>query len=344
MCEGNGIKAIVLHGKGGNYRYEDSWLKPEKPDGWVLVKVAYCGICGSDIPRFSGDGSYHHPMILGHEFSGTVSEVTSGTSPFKIGDAVAVSPIIPCGSCAGCREMGPFHCEHYQFLGSRNDGGFAEYCAVPESNLIKLESDEILKAGCILEPMAVGLHVIRRSGFGAAGKNAIVFGAGPIGMVVGLWLKEFGAARVVMVDLRDRNIDAARNMGFETFNPVHKDISILGTFDYAFECAGSSKAICDAITLLKGKGTLTIVGRDVHDTVITHEKFEKLMRKEISLFGCWGYDIRGEENLLAQTLNKHAKKLESIISHTVPVEKVEQTIRDMCSGKFEYCKVVVSFQ
>jgi len=279
-------------------------------------------------------------MILGHEFSGTVCEVSG--NKFKVGDPVAVAPIIPCGTCAGCREMGPFHCENYQFLGSRNDGGFAEYCAVPETNLLKLESAEILKAGCLVEPMAVGLHVVRRSGFSAG--NTIVFGAGPIGLVVGLWLRELGSQRVVLADLRSRNLETAKNMGFETVNPAAVNISELGLFEYAFEAAGSNKAISDAVALLKGKGVLTVVGRDTNDTVLQRSTLESFMRKELSFLGCWGYDIRGEEKLIAKTLAKYAKPLEGIISHTVPVEDAVQVIGNMCSGRFEYCKVIVSFQ
>lgn len=334
------MKAIVLHGRDGNFCYEKNWSSPEKPADWALVKVLYCGVCGSDIPRFSSTGSYHHPIILGHEFSGIVSEV-SGSS-FKVGDPVAAAPIIPCGKCAGCQEIGPFHCEHYQFLGSRNDGGFAEYCAVPLSNLIKLESVDVVKAGCLTEPLAVALHTVRRSGFKAGG-NAIVFGAGPIGLLAGLCLRELGAQRVVMTDLRDRNIETAKKIGFEVTNPAVTDITKLGVFDYAYECAGSGKAINDAVAVLKGKGVLTIVGRDTKDTVIQRSVFEKLMRKELSFLGCWGYDIRGEEKLIANMLAKHKISLESIISHTVPVEDAEQIIRDMCAGKFEYCKVAVSF-
>ena len=332
------MKAIVLHGKNGNFRYEENWPKPEKPTGWAIVKVSYCGVCGSDIPRFSKAGSYHHPIILGHEFSGTINEVSGST--FKVGDPVAVSPIIPCGTCTGCRGMGPFHCEHYQFLGSRNDGGFAEFCAVPEENLIKLESVDVLKAGSLVEPMAVGLHVVRRSGF--TGGNTIVFGAGPIGLVVGLWLRELGAQKVIMADLRERNLETAKNIGFEIVNPADTNIQELGSFDYAFECAGSGKAIIDAVALLKGKGILTIVGRDINDTVIPRNIFEILMRKELSFLGCWGYDIRGEESLIANVLAKYAKALEDLISHTVPLEDAELVIRNMCARKFEYCKVVVS--
>ena len=336
------MKAIVLHGKDGNYRYESNWQDPAKPDGWAIAKVAYSGVCGSDIPRFASNGSYRHPMILGHEFSGTVYEPSNKEGSLCKGTPVAVSPIIPCGICNGCLTIGPFHCSNYQFIGSRNDGGFAEFCAVPEDNLVMLGSINDLKAGCFFEPMAVGLHAVRKSGF-KAGKSAIVFGAGPIGLLIGLWLEEFGASRVIMADIKTKNVEMAKDFGFEAVDLSKVDISDLDMVDFAFEAAGSGKALNDAISILNGNGTLTVVGRDVNDTVIPVGAFEKLMRKEIRVLGCWGYDIRGEQAFVSKILSKNTKRLEKLISHVVPVEEAEIAINDMCNQNIEYCKVIISF-
>jgi len=335
------VKALVLHGKDGNYRYESDWKKPSKTDKRAVIKVAYCGICGSDIPRFKSEGSYQHPVILGHEFSGMVSEVASNDSKFKVGDAVAISPIIACENCVDCRKAGPFHCTNYQFLGSRIDGGFAEYCAVPETNLIKLESAEMLKVGSLVEPMAVGLHAVRRSGF-TPGKKALVLGAGPIGIIIGLWLREFGAEKVYIADIRERNIEVVRNMGFEVMNLSKTKITHIEKVTYAFEAAGSAKAIEDAINALETRGIFTVVGRDEKNTVIECKTFEMLMRKEISLLGCWGYDLNGEEGLITKTLLKYKRELESLISHTIPIEESESMVNRLCLAELEYCKIVLS--
>jgi len=338
------MKAIVLHGGGGNYSYEANWKYPEQPDDWAIVKVAYSGICGSDIPRFASTGSYNHPKILGHEFSGLIESPADGSKLYKKGDPVAILPIIPCGECENCviGGQGPFHCKNYQFIGSRNDGGFAEYCAIPEKNLLRLPSVEALRAGSFAEPMAVGLNVVRKSGF-KPGKTAIVFGAGPIGLVTGICIKEFGAHKVIMVDIRQKNIETAKSLGFETADLSKININEIDKVDYAFEAAGSGKALSDAVSILKPEGVLTVVGRDTKDTVISLKDFETFMRKELQLRGCWGYDVRGELDFLAGIIARRSKELEKLISHAIKIKETKNIIDDMCARKFEYCKVIIEF-
>lgn len=165
------MQAVVLHGL-GDLRYEEDWPNPVLEDGSALVKVSAAGICGSDIARVHKTGSYSYPIVLGHEFSGVVEHIES--SNYTAGGRVAVLPIIPCGTCLGC-EIGPFHCESYDFVGSRRDGGFAEFCAVPEKNLFRLPENLTSIEGAFIEPLLVALHVVRRSGLRPGGR-VLVFG------------------------------------------------------------------------------------------------------------------------------------------------------------------------
>ena len=178
------MKALVLHGP-GRFGVEPEWPDPQPRPGWARIRVARAGICGSDLPRFVATGSYHHPMILGHEFAGIVDEPAPDSERYRGGEPVAVLPLIPCGDCPGCDRNEPFHCERYQFLGSRNDGGFAQYCLVPEENLFPPPPGFDLRWGAFLEPLAVGLHVVRRSGFtlcpcGVAGKVSTLLFPGTV--------------------------------------------------------------------------------------------------------------------------------------------------------------------
>jgi len=336
------LRAIVLYGPNGAYGYSSDWDSPQLKEDEALIRVAFSGVCGSDIERFARTGSYHHPMILGHEFSGVIETPAHHSKKFQKGDSVAVLPIIPCGICQGCRFKGPFHCREYQFIGSRNHGGFSEYCAVPERNLFPLPAEKFLKAGSLIEPMAVGLHVVRRSGF-LPGKSAIVFGAGPIGLITGLWLRVFGARRIVMADLRQMNLDLAAKLGFEAIHGA-ADLMEKGPFDYAFEAAGSGKALANAIRLLDGQGTLTVVGRDAQDTHIPHGVFEQLMRKELDIKACWGYDMEAEWDFVSSVLMQQTEFLECLITHSVPVEQAVPMIRAMSERQIEYCKVVITFE
>ena len=130
------MRAYELHGV-NDLRREDI-EKPEIPSGWVLVQVKASGICSSDIPRIFTNGTYHFPTIPGHEFSGVVAAYGEGVPEERVGKRVGIFPLIPCRTCPQCRQKKYEMCEHYDYLGSRRDGGFAEYVAVPDWNLMEL--------------------------------------------------------------------------------------------------------------------------------------------------------------------------------------------------------------
>lgn len=335
------MKALVLYGP-GKYRVESNWEKPIVKEGWALIKVGYCGICGSDIPRFISTGSYHHPIILGHEFSGQIEEVSSKHRQFKKGDRVAILPIINCGKCNGCKSNGPFHCTNYNFLGSRTDGGFAEYCIVPERNLFLLPDNLDLAHGALIEPIAVALHAVRQSGF-QADQKAIVFGCGPIGLLIGMWLRILGAKTITLVDVRDESLTIARKMGFtSTINASKDSISnIREEFDTAFEASGSGKALWDSITCVGNKGIITVVGRNTEDTNIPLRLFEQFMRKELKLGGSFGYNLTNESEFIYEHLEEHDFPLEHLITHEITLSRAPDTIRKMHNQEMYYCKVLI---
>jgi len=281
-------------------------------------------------------------MILGHEFSGVVDTPAPDSSRFRGGENVAVFPNIPCDACPGCRELGPFHCKDYQFLGSRNDGGFAEYCLVPETNLLLLPEEVDLRYGALVEPLAVALHTVRRSEF-TPGRSALVLGAGPIGILIGMWLKFFGAERVGIADVRPESLELARRLGLD--EAVHAKTleahAETSPFDFVYEAAGAVAALRTAIEVAAAKGTITVVGRESGDTVIPHQYFERLMRKELKLVGCWGYTIAGEERLIRKVLTYDRFDFGALITQEVPLADAEPVIRRMVDKSFYYCKVML---
>jgi len=333
------MRALVLHGP-GDYRVEDDWPDPEPQPGWARVRVRYAGVCGSDLPRFARTGSYRHPMILGHEFSGEVETPAPDSARSQQGDRVAVLPIIPCGACEGCRRWGPFHCRAYQFLGSRNDGGFAELALVPEANLLSLPEDLDLRLGALVEPLAVGLHTVRRARV-RAGERAAVFGAGPIGLFAAAWLHVFGAQTTV-IDPREDRRALARAVGFETvFAPDDEVLQEAGPFAHAIEAAGAAAALARAVDLVCDCAAITVIGRDPGDTVLAHETWERLLRKELTVRGCWGYDLREDTETLRGFLARAPIALEALITHEVPLDEAEETIDRMIDGTLAYGKVLI---
>ncbi|MFH0797300.1 MAG: galactitol-1-phosphate 5-dehydrogenase [Candidatus Omnitrophota bacterium] len=327
------MKALVLHAP-GDLRFEPDRAQPDPKDGWTLVKVAASGICGSDLPRIMQTGAYCHPLIPGHEFAGTVENVA------ERGRKVAVLPIIPCGKCPGCR-LGPFHCEKYDFLGSRRDGGFAEYCLVPNQNLFPLPENFSLEEGAFLEPLLVALYTARRAGLKGK-ERVLVFGAGTIGLLISQWARILGAGEIWVADIREESLRIAQNCGFENvINPASDLFQRLDNFDLVFEAAGSGKALISAVGKSAPKGTITVVGRDTKDTVLPLTIFEKIMRKEVDLRGCWGYDIRGEEKLIYSHLQSGSFNFQPMITQRIPIEEGPEIIEKMWRKEMFYCKVLI---
>ena len=130
------MNAFILHDI-HDFRLE-TISKPVPKDNEVLVAVKAAGICGSDIPRIYQTGTYSYPLIPGHEFSGVVAELGANVDKCWLNQRVGIFPLIPCRSCIPCQKEQYEMCKHYSYLGSRRDGGFAEYVAVPSDNLLKL--------------------------------------------------------------------------------------------------------------------------------------------------------------------------------------------------------------
>ena len=187
------MKAGVVHAR-GDIRYEDI-EKPQPKPGEVLIKVKYTGICGSDIPRVNADAAHYYPIVLGHEFSGTVEEVGRGVESLKAGDRVAGIPLEPCMECDDCRRGDFSLCRHYAFIGSRIFGSFAEYVCVPEANALKIDDDVSFEQGALFEPATIALHGLERVPY-YGGRTVAIVGAGTIGLLTLQFAKIFGASKV----------------------------------------------------------------------------------------------------------------------------------------------------
>src|SRR5271157_2155491 len=205
------MKALVLT-RDAVVEYRDV-AEPVRPGpGWALVKVAYSGICNSDLHRGFEGAAYHYPLIMGHEFSGIVEEPAEG-GRFGRGARVIVFPLIPCRRCIPCQTGDYAQCVNYDYLGSRRDGAFAEKVWAPEANLMSVPEGVSMQDAALTEPCAVALHgvdklSIRPGDFGA------VFGGGPIGNMAAQWMRLRGCSRVFVVDIDERKLTLAGERGF----------------------------------------------------------------------------------------------------------------------------------
>lgn len=270
------MKAALWYAK-NDVRVEEI-QEPKVIPGTVKIKVKWCGICGSDLHEYLGGpifipvGQAHPlsgntaPVVLGHEFSGEVVEIGENVTDFKIGDRVAVEPIVACGKCPACKEGKYNLCESLGFHGlCGSGGGFAEYTVFPEEFVHKLPDNMSYEQAALIEPMAVALHSIRIANF-KTGDTALVLGSGPIGLATIECLKAAGASKVIVLQRKSIRQEYAKRAGADiVLDPNEVDIVAevkkatngVGV-DASFETTGAKIGFDIGLNSLKYEGIMVI--------------------------------------------------------------------------------------
>lgn len=333
------MKAYVLHGV-GDLRYEDRPV-PELRPGWALVRVLAAGICSSDIPRIFEKGTYHFPTIPGHEFSGRVEKTADETDRAWIGRRVGVFPLIPCKSCPSC-EKGQYEtCSHYDYIGSRRDGGFAELAAVPVWNLIELPEAVGDGQGALLEPAAVALHAVKRAEV-FPGASVCVVGTGAIGLLAGQWAKALGAGRVAIRGRSGAKRELARQCGLEYLEgPAPGE-----AFDRVIEAVGSAGALEESLLLAAPGGRLVLMGNPDGPRALSQDLYWRILRKQLTLTGTWNSSYGGADSDWTEAVAAMAAgrlRTGPVISHLLERERLGEGLSVMRERSEPYCKVMVRF-
>ncbi len=245
--------------------------KLEKPHQ-VKVRVAAVGVCGSDMHYYRtgriGDEVVQFPWTVGHELSASVVEAGGEAGGLKVGDRVAIDPLICCGKCDQCLAGREHTCRNQKFLGcpGQASGALAEYLVLPGRCCHRIPQTMTAEQAALIEPFSIGLYAQRLAG-DVAGKKIAVLGCGPIGLSVLLALKAAGPCSLYMTDIRNWRAEKAAQLGADwVSNPQREDIvaRILGAeplgVDLAYECAGEQETIDQCVRLLKPGGTLMVVG------------------------------------------------------------------------------------
>lgn len=310
------MMAANLHAP-GDLRYEEVPM-PVCAEDEVLLQIHYCGICGSDIPRVLTKGTYHFPTIPGHEFSGVVVYDPQGKLN---GTHATVFPMLPCGTCAMCREKVYELCENYDYYGSRRDGGFAEYLAVKRWNIVPLPQEIPLLDGSLCEPLAVAHHAAARL-LVAKGDHVLISGAGPIGLLVGRWLRAMGAETVYFFDILPEKIDYARKLGFSEYDGSLVDSALEGT--------GFSDALGKCLKAVKPQGRLVLMGNPSREVTLSQDIYWQILRKELTVTGTWNSSYRSDRDDWAasvEALRTGTVQSAPVISHVFPLHQVEEAFK-----------------
>ncbi|MEI4473601.1 2,3-butanediol dehydrogenase [Frigidibacter sp. MR17.24] len=269
------MKAARWHGV-KDIRVEDL-AEPVPGPGEVKVRVAWTGICGSDLheylagPIFVPVGAEHPlsrdkaPITLGHEYCGTVAELGAGVTGLAVGDRVAIEPIFACGDCPACHEGRYNLCDSLGFVGlSGGHGGFAAHSVVPARMVHKMPDALSMEQGALVEPAAVALHAVRLSKI-RAGDTAAVFGAGPIGLLVVEALRVAGAAQIHVVEPSGVRRQKALELGATSaIDPTAGDAvaairAATGGVNVAFEVTGVPRVLPQCIDATRHEGQVLIV-------------------------------------------------------------------------------------
>lgn len=333
------MKAYVLHGI-NDFRYENI-EKPKCPKNWAIVKVKAAGICSSDIPRIFTKGTYHFPTIPGHEFAGIVDYVSNDTYSHLVGEHVGVFPLIPCRKCSQCVEKHYEMCNHYDYVGSRRDGGFAEYVAVPIWNLIPVSKKIPFEHAAMLEPLSVALHAVKISGIKRGDRIGIV-GTGMIGISAAQWAKQRGASEVTIIGRNESKRSLITSIGLDYFVPHEGEE--LPQFDVVIEAVGFPSTINLSINLVSPGGTLVLMGNPSGNIDLSQTAYWRILRKQIVLRGTWNssYDGTGSSDWTeaVKALEDGSMIVEPLISHRVESEKLKDGIEMMYHHAEPYCKVM----
>jgi len=346
------MDALVLHAV-GVARFEKV-PKPEAGPGEVLVRVGFCGVCGSDIPRTFVKGTYHFPTICGHEFAGTVETCGAEVDDYAPGDRVVVFPLLWCGRCASC-ELGNYvQCSDYDYYGSRRDGAFAQYVAVPPKNLVPVPEGVSLEAASMTEPAAVALHALKRAGGGFVGESVVIFGAGPIGLMAAQWARMMGAARVILFDLVPEKLEMANRLGFQLAFDVRQvdapekvhELTGGNGAEVCVEAAGVPVTLNQAIASARVGGRVVILGNPSADVTLPAALISQAMRRELDILGTWNsaFSAHGNNDDWRAVLGAVAAgtvDLDGLVSHRTGLEGALEALTMMRDQSEFFAKVLI---
>jgi threonine dehydrogenase-like Zn-dependent dehydrogenase len=326
--------------------------KPQPGTGEVLIRVEAVGICGSDANRVAADDERWDRIVLGHEFAGVVETVGPDVPEAMRGLRVTVAPLIPDFSSPESQQ-GHFSLSgDYGFIGSRQNGAMAEYVSVPAGNLVSLPSAMSAEHGALVEPITVCLHPLLELRT-LLGGSALVTGAGPIGLLALQVLKAMGARTVVVSDVVEDKLVLAKELGADlVVNPRRDSLAAAASdlpgagVDVVFESSGNNAAKKDAVSCVRGRGVVLLVGTTPQEITFAPELFERITRKELSIVGSWmnySAPFPGREWTTALwMLEEGLIAADRIITHRFPLERVGDAYEMILNAEEPFVKVMLT--
>ncbi|WP_457093266.1 Zn-dependent oxidoreductase [Microvirga sp. P5_D2] len=337
------MKSILVEGPGQLKLVERPVPNPEQ--GEVRVRVGHAGICGSDIHIYHGTHPFvRYPRVIGHEFAGTIDAVGPGVDAARIGQRVAVTPVISCGECYQCRVGRPNVCANLQVVGVHRDGGFSEYCCVAADLAHAVPDTVDDRASATVEPFSIAANMLSRTGVEPF-EVALVYGAGPIGMTVIQALKGVYQVETLIVAERiEARLDWARAAGADlAINTSDRKLSdVLAERGLAptliIDAACHPTILEEAIDLAAPAARIGLMGFSPDPS---HVSQRKLNAKELSIFAS-RLNNRQFPNVIDWMARGQIKPAQ-FISHSFPFTNVHDAFALLETAPADCCKVMLDF-
>lgn len=327
------MRGIVKTGPARGAQLTHDLPEPTPAPDEVIIEVAAVSICGTDREMFEWTPAaeafgLRFPVVLGHEFAGTVVAVGEAVSRVQIGDRVACETHIPCGACYLCRVGDGHNCLRMELVAMHRDGAFAERVAMPERVCFVLPDELSFETGALLEPAGVAWHAMQRSGYAAAAASVAVTGCGPVGLLVQEFSRYLGAVEVLAIDPNEYRRSLAAERGATVFADAesmlayaHERYRERGGVDLAFEASGAPGTFDLLAEIVRREAGIVTIGHPSRPVSLDIAKH--INKKGITLSGVFGRRIWDTWEELSAVLASGRVDLDWIISHRLPLGELE---------------------
>ncbi len=335
------MKALV-YTKPGELEFKE-WPDPELEPGDALVRVRAVSVCGSDLHGWLGHSRGRvPPLVLGHELAGVVEKLRDGAAPVKVGERVAVYPLLGCNQCPTCQAGRDYLCRRRRVLGLHINGGFAQYLKIPARNLHPLPEKSSFIEGALIEPLACGVHMVSKC---SEGRGPIaILGAGPIGLFCLQVARQLNFPKVAVVEVNPRRAEAARRQGADllvnpkdpsSFEQLEKFFGEDGCIA-VFDAAGFTPTRQLALRLVKTGGLVVTGGLGDQESPLD---YVDLIRREIRVEGVFAYSRR-EFEVAAEWMATGRVNLKDWVSEA-PLDQGQAIFRELSSPNSARIKVIL---
>lgn len=318
--------------------------RPVIKEDELLIKVSAAGFCGTDVHTFKGEHPSQYPLVPGHEFSGIVYDIGKRTSQFEVGDKVVVDPNVFCESCWQCKQNKQIHCERIQVVGNTRNGAFAEFVNVPEKCAFLIPDNSDMAVMSLAEPLACVINAHNRIPIPIGG-DVLIFGAGTIGLMHLLVSKRRGAATVTMVDIKQRQLDLARELGADHvfLSDAALTENIRKVFPRGFitiiEATGVPKVAEAGLPLLQNTGTFVQFGACAIGSSIKIDP-QDIYFRDLHIVGTYALQKTMQQSI--NLISNGDMNLSPLIGRRISLQEVPSAFNDFVQGKLNG-KTVICF-